>query len=93
MRVGRHNGRVKLVLPLVLIAALAATAHAAVKSTAGNYLLLHPAATIETDLGGKCARLTNLSDGLVYVPLTEEPLAEVAKAFPHVLEVKDCVRQ
>jgi hypothetical protein len=56
-------------------------------------LLLHPKATLETDAGGRCTRLTNLSEGLVFVPLTDEPLTEVAKAYPHALEVKDCAQR
>lgn len=85
----------KFILPAMLIGA--STAYAGVKMTFSapppRYLLLYPKATLETDLGGSCARLTNLSEGLVYVPLTNEPLTEVAKAFPHVLEVKDCAQR
>lgn len=82
----------KYLLPAMLIGA--STAYAGVESTfTPPYLLLHPKATLETDAGGRCMRLTNLSDGLVSVPLTDEPLADVAKAFPRVLEVKDCAQR
>jgi hypothetical protein len=56
-----------------------------------SFLLLHPKATLETDAGGGCSRLTNLTEGLVYIPLTE-PLAELAKAFPGILDVHDCAK-
>jgi hypothetical protein len=55
-------------------------------------LLLYPKTTLETDAGGSCVRLTNLSGGLVYVPLTE-PIAQAAEALPRILENKECARR
>ncbi|WP_423415861.1 hypothetical protein RLW55_05945 [Hyphomicrobium sp. B1] len=84
----------KPILPLVLIAALAATAHAAVKTASGHYLLLHPAATIETDLGGTCVRVSNVSSGLVYLPISSAEIFNTAlEAFPGVLKIEDCTNK
>ena len=58
-----------LLVPL-LVAAVATAQSAAVKTTSAHYLLLEPASTIEIDFGGDCVRLTNVSDGLVYLLLT-----------------------
>lgn len=77
----------------MLICALTAHAGDASNPRAPHYFLLHPGASVETDAGGGCTRLRNLSNGLVYVPLTEEPLKDVAKAFPGVLEIKDCAHR
>jgi hypothetical protein len=84
---------VKFLLPALLIGA--STAYAGVKTTftLPHYLLLYPKATLETDAGGHCTRLINLSDGIVYVPLTDEPPTEVAKALPGLLIVQDCTRR
>lgn len=82
----------KFLLPALLIGA--STAYAGVESTftSANYLLLYPKAALETDAGGHCARLTNLSEGLVYVPLIE-PIDAAAKTYPGILRVEDCARR
>lgn len=38
----------------------------------------YPKAALEAGTGGSCVRLTNRSEGLVYVPLTDESPAEAA---------------
>jgi len=76
----------------MLICALTAHAGDAPNPGAPHYLLLHPSASVETDAGGKCTRLTNLSNELVYVPLTE-PIAQVAKTLPDILEIKGCAQR
>ena len=60
----------KALLLVPLLVAAIATAQAGVKTTSAHYLLREPASTIETDFGGDCVRLTNVSDGLVYLLLT-----------------------
>jgi hypothetical protein len=79
----------KFLLPAFLIGASTAYAETA---SSPHFILLYPKATIEMDAVGHCAKLTNLSEGLVYVPLTD-PLAEVAKALSGSLLVEDCVPQ
>ena len=83
----------KFILPALLIGS--STAYAVVESTFSpppRYLLRYPKTTLETDAGGSCVRLTNLSGGLVYVPLTE-PIAQAAEALPRILENKECARR
>lgn len=83
----------KFILPALLIGA--STAYAGVEMTFSAppaIFLLYPKATLETDAGGSCVRLTNLSGGLVYVPLTE-PIAQAAEALPRILEIKKCARR
>jgi len=63
---------VKLLLPVMLLAVFSATSYAADKSVSGYYLLLYPSSTIETDLGGDCVRVRNMSHGLVYLSTTVE---------------------
>lgn len=82
----------KFILPVMLIGASAAHAGDAHNSGAPHYLLLYPSASVETDAEGKCTRLTNLSNELVYVPLTE-PIAQVAKTRPDILEIKGCAQR
>jgi hypothetical protein len=77
---------VKFLLPALLIGV--STAHAEAASPP-HFLLLYPKATIETDAAGHCTKLTNLSEGIVYVPLTK-PLAEVTKALSGSLVVENC---
>lgn len=69
----------KYLLPALLIGASTAYAGATATFAPPSFLLLYPKATLETDAGGRCTRLSNLSEGLVYVPLTE-PLDVAAKA-------------
>lgn len=76
----------------MMAGAMGACAGAGAPSSLTPYVLLYPQSVIEVDMGGRCARLDNLSGGLVYVPLAETP-SQVAKAFPGLLDVKDCGRR
>lgn len=82
----------KFLLPALLICAPIAHADGTDTFDPPHFLLLHPKATIETDAGGGCARLSNLSEGLVYVPLTE-PLDLVAKAYRGILKIHNCAQR
>ncbi|MBS0232530.1 MAG: hypothetical protein JSR99_03480 [Proteobacteria bacterium] len=84
----------KLVLPLIILIALSATSYAAVKSNSAHYLLLHPSATIETDFCGHCARIRNVSEGVVYLPLlTAEDFNASLTALLDQLHVDKCNTQ
>lgn len=74
----------------MMICASAATVNAASSPIAPHYLLLYPRSTIETDAGGRCVRLTNVSESLVYLALTEIPLADAVKAYPYDIKAQDC---
>lgn len=84
----------KSLLPALLLVALSATSYAAVKATSGHYLLLHPSSTIETDFGGHCARIRNISDGVVYLPvLATEDFKAALRALGPQLHIDECKTQ
>lgn len=84
----------KSLLPALLLVALSATSYAAVKVASGHYLLLHPSATIETDFGGRCERIHNVSDGIIYLPVVAaEDFNTALRSLRDQLHVDECKTQ
>lgn len=84
----------KTLLPLFLLVALAATSQAGAKTDSSHYVLLDPSATIETDFGGRCERIHNISDGIVYLPVvTGKDFNAALRALGPQLHVEDCKAQ
>jgi hypothetical protein len=81
----------KTLLPVFLLVAFAATSQAGAKTVSSQFLLLYPSATIETDFGGRCERIHNISDGIVYLPLlTGKDFNAALRALGPQLHVEDC---
>jgi hypothetical protein len=83
---------VKFVLPIALLAALVAGGCASGSNgSAPKYLLLYPGSTAQTDFGGRCVEIENLSKGMVYLPMNSAAVFDTAlDAFPGILSVKKC---
>lgn len=58
----------KTLLPAIVLALMAFASYAATKTVSPFFILIYPASTIETDLHGRCVRVVNIGDALVYLP-------------------------
>jgi hypothetical protein len=81
----RLMDRILLMAALMPLAACAGNAD-------GPMLLLYPHSTMETDFGGSCARVANISDALVYVPMVDRATWQgFIAAYRPELRVTPCV--
>ena len=66
---------------------------AATISQNAQSLLLYPGATIEFSAAGQCAVVRNISDTLVFVPLSTEAWPHFIRGNYPVVDVKECGRR
>lgn len=50
------------------LALMACASYATTKTVFPFFVLIYPSSTIETDLHGRCVRVENIGDALVYLP-------------------------
>jgi hypothetical protein len=80
--------RMRFALPFLALVALAPPAQAEMPAT----LLLYPHATVQLEVGGRCAVVTNVSDMLVYVPTAAPAWAAFLKARYAAVTMAGCGR-